>query len=127
MKNILCNILYISIFIIVLFFVCFFLDKKQEDTIKEINFIKETFRETIPTFVSSFKDEIYRWTNKADRESNIVKESIYRSLAMSNLYFLQPYISTHEYEKLSLHIKDKIDPRVPRYLNPELVLSIVSH
>lgn len=73
----------------------------------------------------NFRKEINHWTNKANKETNILKSSLYRSYAMANLYFLQPYISSEDYKFLSIQIGDQPDPRVPRYLNPELVLSIV--
>ncbi|MDD4931384.1 MAG: hypothetical protein PHG66_04555 [Candidatus Colwellbacteria bacterium] len=75
----------------------------------------------------SFRDEIKRWTDRANNETNILKSTIYRSYAMSNLYFLQPFISSAEYRSLSLKIGDVLDPRVPRYINPDIVLSIVGH
>lgn len=73
----------------------------------------------------SFRDEITLWTDKANSNTNILKSSIYRSYAMSNLYFLKPYISLSEYSSLETKIGERLDPRVPRYINPDIVLSIV--
>lgn len=59
----------------------------------------------------------YCWFDNFDSESN--EDSPY---VMSNLYFLQPYISSSEYKTISLRIND---PRVPRYINPKMVLSLI--
>jgi len=73
----------------------------------------------------SFRDEIIIWTNKSNTTSDRFKSSIYRSYAMANLYFLEPYISIQEYNSLFSNIEGTT-PQISRYIDPKIVLSIVT-
>lgn len=115
MKRILCVVIFIITIITLVYLLIPSQPKIKPDEVEK------------NPMVQSFRDEIKLWTSKANGETNVLKSSIYRSYAMSNLYFLQPYISASEYSSLSLKIGEVLDPRVPRYINPEMVLAIVQH
>jgi hypothetical protein len=84
-----------------------------------------------------FRREIINWTGRADKkdkkggedreggEGDILKSTIYRTYAMSNLYFLKPLVSEYEYEKLEKSIRLSRGDGIPRYIDYRTVSSIL--
>ena len=73
-----------------------------------------------------FRRDISLYISKSKNETNPLKSEVYRNYAMSNLYFLKPFISDDEYSLISESIKNGLSKsNLQRYINPEIILTIL--
>ena len=73
-----------------------------------------------------FRRDISLYISKSKNETNPLKSEVYRNYAMSNLYFLKPFISDDEYSLISESIKNGLSKsNLQRYINPEIILTII--